>query len=102
MSIDIPYFSESEPDTIKKNSDEIKRILSSEDLNAELLQEQIELREKIILKFLDDEPQTEKALIQDLLRTNQELTHLVGTLKSEQQKVLVSFLRTRKAVKKYQ
>lgn len=102
MSIDKLFFSEAEPGIIKENSESIKRILGAEELDSELLLERVEDREKLILQFLDEQPDSDKLLIQDLIRTNKELTELVSVLKSEQQKVLVSFLRTRKAVKKYQ
>lgn len=102
MNIEIPFFSDNEPGVIQDNSEILKSILNSEELDAQLLQETVEHREKIILDFLDNFADADKALLQDLNRTNRELTKLVNSFKNEQQKMLVNFLRTRKAVKKYQ
>ena len=102
MNIAIPFFSESEPEGIQENSESIKSILMSEELDIQQLFETVEQREKIILEFLDRDPNADKGLLQDLLKTNQELTELVNTLRTDQQKVLVNFLRNRKAIKKYQ
>lgn len=102
MNIDIVYFSESEPVAIKENSELIKTILASEDFDAQQLLETVEKRESIILDFLKNDQDIDKSLLQDLVRTNKDLTEVVNLLKSDQQKVLVKFLRNRKAVKKYQ
>lgn len=102
MNIKQPFFSESEPDIIKDNSEIIKSIIVSDDLDAQRLLETVEQREQIILEFLKKEPELDRTILQDLIKTNQELTDLVNSLKTDQQKVLVNFLRTRKAVKKYQ
>lgn len=102
MNMEIPLFSDSEPECIRANSESIKSILMSEELDIQQLFETVEQREKIILEFLDRDPNADKGLLQDLLKTNQELTELVNTLRTDQQKVLVNFLRNRKAIKKYQ
>ncbi|BDX07797.1 hypothetical protein [Planctobacterium marinum] len=97
----IPFFSDNEPEQIRENSLEIQGILAAEELDAERLQIAVESRERLILKFLESEKTPEKSLLRDLNKTNQELTQLVNKMRSEQQGVLVGFLRNRKAVKKY-
>ncbi|MCC2606265.1 hypothetical protein [Planctobacterium marinum] len=101
MKTNIPKFSDREPDSLRQNSDAIKSVLMAEELDAEKLQEVVEAREKLIVSFLQDNAAVDKTLLQELLRTNNELTTLVNGLKNEQQDVLVGFLRNRKAVKKY-
>lgn len=101
MNKDLPYFSDKEPEALRQNSDTIKSVLLAEDLDAEKLQEVVEAREQLIVSFLSENAVTDKALLQELLRTNNELTTLVNNLKDDQQDVLVGFLRNRKAVKKY-
>lgn len=101
MKNSIPFFSEHEPDSIKQNSTEIISLLDEGELDAEKLQQAVESRESLINDYLKKEQKPEKSLLQDLLRTNQELTNLVESLKDSQQDVLVGFLRNRKAVKKY-
>ena len=97
----IPFFSDKEPANIQENSAAIQTILSSEELDAEKLQQAVEDREKLIGVFLQSEQAPDKSLLQDLLKTNEELKALVDSMKEEQQGVLVGFLRNRKAVKKY-
>lgn len=101
MKTDIPYFSDKEPEAIRQNSDDIKSVLMAEELDAEKLQEVVEARERLIVCFLKENTVTDKSLLQELLRTNNELTTLINNLKDDQQDVLVGFLRNRKAVKKY-
>ena len=102
MKIDIPFFSEQEPASIRENSETIKSLLKSDELDAQQLLETVESREKLIMDFLQGTPDADKALIEDLIKTNHELTQVVNSFRTDQQKVLVNFLRTRKAIKKYQ
>lgn len=97
----IPFFSEHEPDAIKQNSLELISILEAAELDAEKLQQTVESRESLINDYLKAVEKADKSLLEDLFKTNQELTKLVESLKDNQQGVLVGFLRNRKAVKKY-
>lgn len=101
MNKTIPFFSDNEPELIKQNSASIIAILSTEELDAEKLQEAVESREKLILDFLQNDEAPQKPLLEDLKRSNDALTQLVAELRGDQQGVLVGFLRNRKAVKKY-
>lgn len=97
----IPFFSDKEPEQIQENSSAIQEILSAEEFDAEKLQQAVEDREKLIALFLQSEQAPDKSLLQDMFKSNEELTALVNGMKEEQQGVLVGFLRNRKAVKKY-
>lgn len=102
MSTKLPYFYEAEPEVLTENSKIIQSILTAEELDSDLLLSTIEDRENIIIRLLGDDKALSKSMLQGLLRTNNELTEIVKSLRGDQQGLLVDFLRTRKAVKKYQ
>lgn len=102
MRIKRPYFHEAEPEALAENSKTIQSLLSAKEMDSEKLLSTIENRESIISDMLNSDHRLDKSVLKGLQRTNNELTDIVKSLRGEQKGLLVHFLRTRKAVKKYQ
>lgn len=102
MKIKQPYLAENQNESFQKNSDAIKQALGAEEIDFEQLLALVSDRESLVIKHLDSIIQEEKQqFVADELKTNEDLKQIVGALKAEQQSLLVNFLRSRKAIKKY-
>lgn len=102
MNINPPFISSNQSDLFKENSEALTNILASEEIDFDHLLTIISERERLIKEHLDSlSDEEKKQFVADELKTNEDLKKIVGALKAEQQALLVNFLRSKKAIKKY-
>lgn len=102
MKIKQLFFSDNQIPSFKDNSLAITNLLGTDEIDFEELQSLIEQREGLVKQRLEDiSPEDKQQFVADELKTNEDLKKLVGALRAEQQSLLVNFLRSKKAIKKY-
>lgn len=97
-----PYFSENEPPQFKENSEQLRFVLSEEELDFERFQSLVEERDRMVMEMLSSlTGEAKESFAQEELKTNFDLVAIAESLRQEQKNVLVNFVRSRKAAKKY-